>query len=212
MSDVAATAAQVVASFEYPGVIGAAFPAVIVGGVAMTAANVDDGWIGTDVAGALGTATGHPVAVVNDADAAGMAEIRYGAGRGVRGTIVMLTLGTGIGSALFHDGVLVPNTEFGHLELDGHDAETKAADAARDREGLSWEHWAERLSRYLRHLEALVWPDLYILGGGVSKKGEKFLPHLEGVRTPVTTAQLLNEAGIVGAALFAAEAAGQTPR
>ena len=131
--------------------------------------------------------------------------MRFGVGRDVKGTVAMLTFGTGIGSALFLDGVLLPNTELGHLEIEGHDAEVKTADAAREREGLTWEHWAHRVSRYLQHFEALLWPDLIILGGGVSKKADKFLPFVTGVRTKVVTAQLQNEAGIIGAALYAAE-------
>jgi polyphosphate glucokinase len=203
--DVAKIAGEVVAGFGYDGLIGAAFPAVIVDGRALTASNVDAGWIGTDVAGTLSAATGGEVAAINDADAAGLAEMRFGAGRGIAGTAVLLTLGTGIGSALFLDGALVPNTEFGHIEIDGQDAETKTAESAREREDLSWEHWARRVSKYLRHLEAVLWPDLFILGGGVSRKADKFLPLLEGVRTKVVVAQLQNDAGIIGAALWASE-------
>lgn len=201
---VAKVAGDVVRHFDWSGPIGATFPAVIKGGVAQTAANVDQSWIGADVAHVLGEATGSSVTVVNDADAAGVAEMRFGAGRGSTGLVVMVTLGTGIGSAVFLHGALVPNTELGHLEVEGHDAESRASDAARERDDLSWEKWAKRLTRYLRTLEALLWPDLIIVGGGVSKKAEKFLPRLE-VRTPVVAAQLLNEAGIVGAALTAGE-------
>jgi polyphosphate glucokinase len=183
--------------------LGATFPAVITHGTARTAANVDDAWIGTDVADVLGRATGRPVHVVNDADAAGVAEARYGAARDVEGVVVVTTLGTGIGSALLVDGVLVPNTEFGHLEVDGHDAETRASDAARKRDDLDWEEYAERLQRYYRAVEDLLWPDLLVVGGGVSKKHEKFLPLLD-LRTPIVPAQLLNSAGIVGAAALAA--------
>lgn len=202
---VAKTAAEVVASFGYTGLVGAAFPAVVIDGRARNASNIDQDWVGTDVAGTLSSSTGCHVVVINDADAAGLAEMRYGVGRDVRGTVAMLTLGTGIGSAIFLDGALVPNTEFGHLEIDGQDAETKTADSAREREDLSWEQWARRLSKYLRHFEELLWPDLLIVGGGVSKKAEKFLPLLEGVRTKVVAAQLQNEAGIIGAALWAAQ-------
>ena len=148
--------------------------------------------------------TGRDAHVVNDADAAGLAEVRFGAARGVTGTVLVLTLGTGIGSALVHDGRLVPNTELGHLELQGVDAETRASDAARKRDDLSWEQWAHRLERYLRHVDALLWPDLVVIGGGVSKKSERWL-HLLDVRPPVRPAELLNDAGIVGAALLAAE-------
>jgi polyphosphate glucokinase len=186
--------------------VGVTFPAVVQHGVARTAANVDDAWIGTDVAALLAEATGHPAVVVNDADAAGLAEARFGAARGVPGVVVVTTLGTGIGSAVVVDGRLVPNTELGHLEVDGHDAETRASDAARDRDDLSWSQWAKRLQRYYRVLEDLLWPDLVVVGGGVSKKHEKFLPLLD-LRTPIVPATLLNRAGIVGAALLAEESA-----
>src|SRR6185312_7888695 len=143
---------------------------VIQHGVARTAANVDKTWIDTDVEALLRRATGRAVTVVNDADAAGLAEARWGAARDVDGVVIVTTLGTGIGSALLLDGELVPNTELGHIEIDGHDAETRAADSARDREDLSWEHWAKRLQRYYEALERLFWPDLFVVGGGVSKK------------------------------------------
>ena len=184
--------------------LGVTFPAVIQHGVARTAANVDDAWIGTDVAALLAGATGHPVHVVNDADAAGVAEARFGAAKDVRGVVLVATLGTGIGTALLVDGVLVPNTEFGHLEVDGHDAETRASDAARERDDLSFKDWAKRLQRYFGALEDLLWPDLVVIGGGVSKKHDKFLPLLD-LRAPVVPARLLNSAGIVGAAVLAAE-------
>ncbi len=184
--------------------LGVAFPAVIQHGVARTAANVDPAWVGTDVAALLAGATGHRVHVVNDADAAGVAEARFGAARDVPGVVLVATLGTGIGTALLVDGVLVPNSELGHLEVEGHDAETRASDAAREREDLSWKHWAKRLDVYFGALEALLWPDLIVIGGGVSKKHERFLPLLQ-LRTPVVPAALLNQAGIVGAAVLAAE-------
>jgi polyphosphate glucokinase len=205
VDDVARVAGEVVASFGYTGLAGAAFPAVIVDGRARNASNIDPGWINTDVAGTLAASTGCEVYAINDADAAGLAEMRYGIGRDVGGTVAMLTLGTGIGTALFLDGELLTNTELGHLEVEGQDAELKTSDAARDRDGLTWEHWARRLSKYLRHFEALLWPDLFIVGGGVSKKADKFLPLVEGVRTKVVAAQLQNGAGIIGAALWAAE-------
>jgi len=144
------------------------------------------------------------VHVVNDADAAGYAEACYGAAKGVQGVVFMATLGTGIGSALFVDGVLVPNTELGHLEIDGHDAESRAADSARDAENLSWQDWAKRLDRYFSTIEKLFSPDLIIVGGGVSKKHAKFLPLLT-LHTPIVPAALLNDAGIIGAAVLAAE-------
>lgn len=184
--------------------VGVTFPAVIQSGVARTAANVDASWVGTDVAALLTRATGHPAHVVNDADAAGVAEARFGAARGVPGVVLMATLGTGIGTALLQDGKLVPNTELGHLEVGGHEAEKRASDAARERHELSWKHWASRLTDYFAALEALLWPDLFVVGGGVSRKHEKWLDLVE-VRTPIVPAQLLNQAGIVGAAVLAAE-------
>ncbi|WP_092860657.1 polyphosphate--glucose phosphotransferase [Quadrisphaera sp. DSM 44207] len=187
--------------------LGVTFPAVIQHGTARTAANVHEAWIGTDVQALLAEATGHPVHVVNDADAAGVAEARFGAAKGVRGVVLVATLGTGIGTALLVDGVLVPNTELGHLEVGGHDAETRASDAAREREDLTYKQWAKRLQAYFGALEALFWPDLLVVGGGVSRKSEKFLPLLE-LRTPIVPARLQNQAGIVGAAVLAAERAG----
>lgn len=204
---VARVVARVVAECG-PGPVGVTFPAVITHGVARTAANVHESWVGADVEALLGEATGRPVLVVNDADAAGVAEARYGAAKGVGGVVVVTTLGTGIGSAVLIDGVLVPNTELGHLEVDGHDAETRAADSARDREEMSWHEWADRLQRYYRALEDLFWPDLIVVGGGVSRKSDRFLPLLD-LRTPIVPARLLNSAGIVGAAVLAAERPGR---
>jgi polyphosphate glucokinase len=187
------------------GPFGLTLPSVVTGGTARTAANIDPSWIGTDVAALVRDRTGRDAVVVNDADAAGLAEVRFGAARGVAGTVLVLTLGTGIGSALVVDGALVPNTELGHLELDGAVAETRASDAARKRDDLDWPQWAGRLSAYLRHVDRLLWPDLVVLGGGVSKKAATWLPLLEGVRPPVRPAELRNDAGIVGAALLAAQ-------
>ena len=204
---VAAVVAEIVDGFGEAGAgvpVGVTFPAVIQHGVARTAANVDKSWIDTDVAALLRAQLGRPVRVVNDADAAGYAETRFGAAKGVEGTVFMATLGTGIGSALIVDGVLVPNTELGHLEVDGKDAETRAADSVRDAEGLTWEHWAKRLTRYFRTVERLFWPDLIVVGGGVSKKADKFLPLLE-LRTPIVPSTLRNDGGIIGAALLAVE-------
>lgn len=184
--------------------VGVTFPAVIQHGVARTAANVDDSWIDTDVDAVMTERLGRSVHVINDADAAGLAEARYGAARGVEGVVLMVTLGTGIGTAVIVDGKLLPNTELGHLIVDGVDAETRAADSAREREDLSWEKWAKRLTHYFRAVEDLLWPDLIVIGGGVSKKSEKFLP-LVKCRTPLVPAALLNDAGIIGAALAAAE-------
>lgn len=202
--------AEVIASIaeRFPeGPLGVTFPAVIQHGVARTAANVHDSWIGTDVRELVASTTGRDVHVVNDADAAGVAEARYGAARDVGGVVVVTTLGTGIGTALLVDGRLVPNTELGHLVVDGHDAETRAADSARSREDLSWKEWAKRLQRYYGELEKLLWPDLFVVGGGVSKKSDKFLELLD-LRTPIVPAQLLNEAGIIGAAALTAEVTG----
>jgi len=204
---VAETVAQVVDSFDLDKKvpIGVTFPAVILHGVAQSAANVDKTWIGTDVAKVVGKATGREVVAVNDADAAGYAEVAYGAAKGVKGVVLVVTLGTGIGSALVVDGHLVPNTELGHLEIDGHDAESRAAESVRDREDLDWEQWAERLQRYFTVVENLFWPDLIVVGGGVSKKHKEFLPLLD-LRTRIVPAELRNAAGIVGAAALAAEA------
>lgn len=201
---VAGGVAEVVRHFAWEGPIGVTFPGVVTHGVTRTAANVDKAWIGLDAAALLSTTLGgRPVTVLNDADAAGVAEMTYGAGRGVPGTVVLLTLGTGIGSALFRDGRLVPNTELGHLELKGHDAETRASVKAKEDGDLSWERWARRLDKYLAHVEMLFSPDLFILGGGVSRKPEKFLPLIEGVRAEIVPAKLQNNAGIVGAAMAA---------
>jgi polyphosphate glucokinase len=207
---VAQTAGKVAANFDYSGPFGVDFPGVVLHGVVQTAANVDKSWIGTSLQGAMEPQLPGPVTVLNDADAAGLAEARYGAGRGKRGLVIVVTFGTGIGIALINDGKLVPNAELGHIELDGHDAETRAAASARERDGLSWEQWAKRASKYLRHLENLLWPELFILGGGISKKPEKWVPLLRN-RTPTVVAQLINNAGIVGAALAASEALTEEP-
>jgi polyphosphate glucokinase len=201
--------ARIVESFgpaAGPGPIGVTFPAVIQHGVARTAANVDKSWIGTDADALLTSRLGRPVHVVNDADAAGLAEARFGAAREVPGVVIVTTLGTGIGSALMVDGILVPNTELGHLEVGGKDAETRAADSARETERLTWADWAKRLQRYFSVLENLFWPDLFVVGGGVSKKSDRYLPLLD-LRTPIVPAALRNEAGIIGAAVVAAELA-----
>jgi polyphosphate glucokinase len=187
--------------------VGMAVPGVVRHGVVHSAANIDKSWIGTDADALLTDATGRDVHVVNDADAAGLAEARYGAARGVDGLVIVTTLGTGIGSAMIHDGVLVPNSELGHLEIDGYDAESRAASSAREREDLSWEEWAGRLTTYYRTVERLFSPDLFVVGGGVSKKADQFLP-LVDVETPLVPAGLRNSAGIVGAALAAYELLG----
>jgi polyphosphate glucokinase len=196
--------AKIVESFGWGERIGVTFPGVMKHGVAHTAANVDKSWIGMDVDAGLEQLIPGSVVTLNDADAAGIAEMRYGAGRDQNGVVLMLTFGTGIGSALFVDGHLVPNTEFGHIQVDGEDGERRASAAAREREELDYPTWARRVDRYLDVLEAGLWPDLIIVGGGVSKKAHKWVPLLT-TRTPVVPAQLQNDAGIVGAALAAHE-------
>jgi polyphosphate glucokinase len=199
---------RIVHAFGWTERIGVTYPGVMKSGVAYTAANMDKSWIGTNLAEHLESVIPGTVQTLNDADAAGLAEMRYGAGRDQRGLVLMLTFGTGIGSALFADGVLVPNTEFGHIQVDGEDGERRASAAAREREDLSWSAWAKRVDRYLDVLEAGLWPDLIIVGGGVSKKSDKWVPLLS-TRTTVVPAQLHNDAGIVGAALAAQERIGQ---
>lgn len=199
------TVAAVVEQAGWSGPIGCTFPGVVRHGVVGSAANVDDSWIGTDLAAQLGARLGHPATVLNDADAAGIAEMRFGAGRDVPGVVLIATLGTGIGTALFVDGRLVPNTELGHLELDGYDAEKRAASSVKTNEGLSYKAWSKRLQRYFSHVEMLLSPDLIIVGGGISKKSEKFLPRLE-LQAPIVPAQLLNQSGIVGAGVVSAAA------
>jgi polyphosphate glucokinase len=196
--------ARIVDQFGWTGRVGVTFPGVMKHGVAHTAANVDKSWIGTDVDAGLDELIPGTVETLNDADAAGIAEMRYGAGRDRSGVVLMLTFGTGIGSALFVDGHLVPNTEFGHIQVDGEDGERRASAAAREREDLSYPDWAQRVDRYLDVLEAGLWPDLIIVGGGVSKKAHKWVPLLS-TRTPIVPAELQNDAGIVGAALAAHE-------
>jgi polyphosphate glucokinase len=199
---VAGVVAEVVDKIGVDGPAGITMPAVIRGGVVETASNIDHAWIGVNAVELFSQATGRPVTVVNDADAAGLAEVRYGAGRDASGVVVMVTLGTGIGSALFVDGVLVPNTELGHLPLHHGDAEDWAAESVREHEDLSWKKYAHRLQQYFELVEKLLWPQLIIIGGGVSKKADKYLPRIE-LRTEVVPAQLRNEAGIVGAGVLA---------
>ncbi len=202
---VADTVSKIAANFDYRGPFGVTFPGVVQHGTVHTAANVDPSWIGTSLVDAVGPKVPGPVTALNDADAAGLAEVRYGAAKGQRGVVILVTFGTGIGIALLNDGKLVPNAELGHIEIDGHDAEDKAAASARDTEGLTWEQWAARADRYLDTLENLLWPELFVLGGGVSKKTDKWLSLLK-TRTPIVVAAMRNNAGIVGAALAAAEA------
>jgi polyphosphate glucokinase len=200
---VAGVVAQLTRSFGWSGPAGITFPGVVMHGITWTAANVDASWIGLDARALLAEATGLDVALINDADAAGTAEMKFGAGKGQAGTVVMLTFGTGIGSALFIDGTLVPNTEFGHIEIRGKDAEKRASEIARELNDLSWDKWAGRVDEYLRHLEALLSPDLFVIGGGVSRRADKFVPLLTGIRARIVPAAMGNDAGIVGAAMHA---------
>jgi polyphosphate glucokinase len=204
--DVAETVAEITRHFDWKAPVGITFPAVVKDGVVETAANVDQAWVGTDARALFEQKTGCPVTVVNDADAAGIAEMTFGAGRGHNGLVMMLTFGTGIGTSLFINGHLIPNTELGHLEMRGKDAEKRASDKTRQDKDLTWEKWAERVDEYLAYLEFLFSPDLFIIGGGVSKKAERFLPLLNR-RAQIVPAALLNDAGIVGAAMAAAHAA-----
>ena len=199
---VAETVAEIVRHFDWQGPVGCGFPAVVRSGVALTAANIHKSWIDTDAASLFSDASGCTVVVMNDADAAGMAEMQLGAGRGHTGVVLTVTIGTGLGTALFTNGHLVPNTELGHIQIKDHEAERYASDAVRKQEKLSWKKWSARLDEYLDCLQKLIWPDLIILGGGVSKKHERFFPYLN-VRSELAPAQLRNEARIVGAALAA---------
>lgn len=197
---------EVTQSFGWTGVTGATFPGVVIGGVIRSAANVDKSWIGADAAALFGKAIGTDVMVLNDADAAGVAEMTFGAGVGVKGSVLMLTFGTGVGSALFTDGVLVRNTEFGHIEIRGKDAEKRASEHGKLEHNWGWKDWAERVSEYLQRMEALLSPDLIIVGGGISKEADKWVPLLTGVQAKIVPAALHNDAGIVGAAMTAAGA------
>jgi polyphosphate glucokinase len=188
---------------------GVCFPAAIQNGICRTATNIDRSWIGTDVDDLFSDHLKRPVATLNDADAAGLAEVRFGAGQGVPGTVLVLTLGTGIGGGLFRDGELVPNLEPGTIELDGAIAEQRASAAARERDGLDWPEYAERLQRYFSYVEGIFYPDLIIVGGGISKRPEDYLPLLH-LRTPIVPAALQNNAGIVGAALWATDVMAQS--
>lgn len=204
--DIVATVVKLIA--ELGGVeddvpLGVCFPAIVRNGRTMSAANVSKKWIGLEAEALFEKALGRDIHFVNDADAAGYAEVRYGAAKGVKGLVILTTLGTGIGSALIYDGVLIPNSEFGHLELDGKDAEKRAAYSAKERENLDWEHWAKRLQKFYTYLESLFSPDLFIVGGGVSKTADDFLPLLS-LQTPIVAAVHRNNAGILGAAALAA--------
>ncbi len=206
---VAAAVAEVVHHFNWSGPLGVCYPGVVVDGVVRTAANVDESWIGRNAeeiySAALG---GHTVTVLNDADAAALAEHRFGAGRNQNGTVLLLTFGTGIGSAVIHHGLLLPNTEFGHIEVDGKEAEHRAASSVMERRGWSYRKWSKQVTKVLVAIENAICPDLIIVGGGISKKADKWIPLLKN-RTPVVAAELLNTAGIVGAAMAAAEEAAQ---
>lgn len=201
---VAGVIAQLATQFNYQGPIGCTFPAVVQHGVILTAANVDQSWVNTDGEAIFKAATGSPVHILNDADAAGVAEMRFGTGVDRKGVVIMLTFGTGIGSAIFTDGQLLPNTEFGHMKIRGKDAEHRASARVREVEELSWKRWAKRVNEFLLTMEFLFSPDLFIIGGGVSKKFDKFAPHLT-VKAELQPAQLLNDAGIIGAAMAAYE-------
>ena len=203
--NVAEVFVELLAGFpDSTGPVGVTVPGVVRHGVVHSAANIDEEWIGTDADKLFTEATGRAVHVVNDADAAGLAEVRYGAARDRRDLVIVTTLGTGIGTALVYDGVLVPNSELGHLEIDGHDAERRAANSARERDDLSWSHWAKRLQKYYRTLERLFSPELFVVGGGVSKQATEFLPLLD-LDTEIVPAKLRNDAGAIGAALYASE-------
>lgn len=200
--DVAQVIAEVVRHFNWNGPIGCGFPAAVRDGVALTAANIHKSWIGTHIPTLIHDATGCHASVLNDADAAGLAEVGYGAAKDRKGTAITITVGTGLGVALFHNGHLFPNCELGHLEMEGSTAERFASDAVRKEQDLSWKDWALRFNKYLRKMEDLLWPRLIIIGGGVSKKHEKFFQYLE-VKAEVVPAELRNEAGIIGAAFYA---------
>ncbi len=199
--DVADCIKEIAKHFNWSEKIGCGFPAIVRNGVAFSAANVDPSWIGTDISQLFSEVTGCPTKVINDADAAGLAEMEFGAGKDWQDEVVFLvTLGTGVGTAVFVNGHLLPNTEFGHIEIRGKDAERRASDAARQRKDLSWAKWAKNLNEYLQTIERLMWPDVVILGGGASKDFEKFSSEIH-LNCPLVQAKLLNIAGIVGAAL-----------
>lgn len=200
---IAETVAKIVDQASWDGSVGITLPSVVIGGIAHSAANIDESWIGTDARATFSAALGgRTVSVLNDADAAGLAEDKYGAGKDVDGVVMLVTLGTGIGSAILNRGVLLPNTEFGHLEVEGKEAEHRAASSVKDKQDLSYAEWAVEVSNVLGRFEALVWPDLFVAGGGISRKAHKWIPLLTN-RTPVVPATLQNTAGIVGAAMAA---------
>lgn len=198
------TIARINDHFHWNGLVGCGFPAVVKDGVVRTASNIAPEWIGIQAQHIIQQAIGNPVVLVNDADAAGIAEMRFGAGRGRNGLVVIITVGTGIGTSLFMNGQLVPNTELGHIEIEGKEAEKRASDGVRKSKNLNWEQWAERFNVYLMTMENLLWPDLFIIGGGVSKKTVKYFSFLT-LRTEIVPAELLNNAGIIGSAIIAGE-------
>ena len=200
---VAEVVQKLVETFSWSGPIGITFPGVVTNGVTRTAANLHKTWIGLEARALLCKAAGQDVRLLNDADAAGVAEMTFGVGKGEPGTVFMVTFGTGIGSALFVDGVLVPNTEFGHLEIRGKDAEERASERAKTAHDMNWKQWAKNVNEYLEHIEALVYPQLIIVGGGISRQSEKFLPLMTGLHARVVPAAMLNDAGITGAAMAA---------
>lgn len=208
---VAGIVGQVAGRLDGSGPVGVTFPGVVIRGTVHTAANVDESWVGTSLVDTLAPVLPGPVTALNDADAAGLAEVRYGAGEDRDGLVIMVTLGTGIGTALIYDGMLVPNAELGHIEVGGHDAESRASVSARERRDMTWEQWAHKVQRYLRRLEDVLWPDLFVIGGGVSRKPDKWFDLIR-TRTPKVIATLANNAGIVGAALAAAESAAPADR
>lgn len=199
---ITSTVHELVKQFDWQGPIGCGFPATVQHGIARTAANIDKSWVNTDAATLFSTATQCPCYVVNDADAAGVAEMKFGAGKDNKGVVILITIGTGLGSAVFTHGHLLPNTELGHLQLEGMVAEHYASASAKEINELSWKKWGKRFNQYLQRVEFLLSPDLIILGGGASKKFEKYKAKLL-TRAPIIPAQSLNQAGIVGAALFA---------
>jgi polyphosphate glucokinase len=204
-SAVAKTIAEVVDGFGWTGPLGVTYPGVVTQGIVRTAANVDKAWIGTNAREVIGgELNGQDVTILNDADAAGLAEERYGAGKGHSGLVVLLTFGTGIGSAVIHNGKLIPNTEFGHLEVGGREAEQRAASSIKEKFDWSYQKWTKQVTKVLVAIENAIWPDLFIAGGGISRKADKWVPLLEN-RTPVVPAALQNTAGIVGAAMAATE-------
>ncbi len=198
---VAEVAGEIAGFHDWSGPVGIGFPGVVQNGVIRTAANLDDSWIGVDGDALFTEVVGCDVSMINDADAAGLAEVRFGAGAGVNGTVILLTLGTGIGSAVFADGKLVANTEFGHMQMDGKVAEDRASSRVKEDDDLSFKKWGGELEDVLREIEKLFWPELFILGGGISKQFDEFAEYIDKVRTPVVPAQMRNRAGIVGAAL-----------